>query len=142
MANPRRGQEFGCVLPFAANLDFSRALASLAFAAAATHGTRGFVSERAEDLLSRDLSFAAANWTNPVARGVTIMASQGGHTAPPVSFCDSDPGSRDCQPEAGGGASVHFGTPHDWVLHARVTIANVFQANGVIQAIDTVLLPN
>jgi hypothetical protein len=129
-------------LSFAANLDFSSALASLAFAAAGAHGTSGFVSERAEDFLSRHLSFAVANRTNPVARRITIMASQGGHNAPPVSFCDSELGSHHCQPEAGGGASVHFGTPHDWVLHAKVTVSNAFQSNGVIHVIDTVLLPN
>src|SRR6266576_4694329 len=73
-------------LPFAANLDFSRPAAGLAFAATAAHGTRGFISECGVDLISRRFSSAVATCTIPVARGVTVMASQGGHAAPPITF--------------------------------------------------------
>ena len=73
-------------LPLAANLDFSRAPAGLAFAAAPAHRTRGFISECGADLVSRRLSSAVATCAIPVARRVTIMASQGGHAAPPITF--------------------------------------------------------
>jgi len=43
------------------------------------------------------------------------MASQGGHTAPPTTFANSDLGSRDSQTEAGG-ASVNFEARHDWAI--------------------------
>src|SRR5467141_3269494 len=89
-------------LPFAANFDFSRAAARLAFAATAAHRTRGFVSECGAQLVSRRFSSAVATSTIPVPWGVTVMASQGGHPAPPITFRDSDPGSRLCQTEAVG----------------------------------------
>jgi len=73
-------------LPFAANLDFSRAAAGLAFAATTAHRTRGFISERGAQLVSRGFSSAVATCTIPVAGGVTVMASQGGHAAPPTTF--------------------------------------------------------
>ncbi len=73
-------------LPLAANLDFSRAPAGLAFAATTAHRTRVFVSECGADLVSRRFSSAVATCTIPIARRVTIMASQGGHAAPPTTF--------------------------------------------------------
>src|ERR1700704_5692413 len=73
-------------LPLAANLDFSRAPAGLAFAAPTAHRTRGFISECGADLVSRRFSSAVATCTIPVARRVTIMASLGGHAAPPTTF--------------------------------------------------------
>src|SRR6266404_5502750 len=91
-------------LPFAANFNFSRAAARLAFAATAAHRTRGFISECGADLVSRRFSSAVATCTIAVARGVAIVASQGGHTAPPANFRDSDPGSCVCQTEAVGGS--------------------------------------
>ena len=84
-------------LPFAANFDFSRAAAGLAFAATTAHGTRGFISGRGAEFVSRRFSSAVATCTIPVARGITIVATQGGHPAPPANFCDSDPGFRLCQ---------------------------------------------
>jgi hypothetical protein len=73
-------------LPLAANLDFSRAAAGLAFAATAAHRTRGFVSECGAQLVSSGFSSAVATCAIPVASGVTVMASQGGHAAPPITF--------------------------------------------------------
>jgi len=84
-------------LAFAANFDFTGAAASLAFAATAAHGTRGVIAECGAHLVSPKFSSAVAACAIPVARGVTIVASLGGHTAPPVSFWDSEPGFRGCQ---------------------------------------------
>jgi hypothetical protein len=74
----------GAGLAFAANFDFSRAAAGLAFAAAAAHRTRGFIPECGAQFVSRGFSSAVATCTKPVARGVTIVASLGGHAAPPA----------------------------------------------------------
>src|ERR1700694_315443 len=84
-------------LAFAANLDFARSAAGLAFAATAAHRTRGVISERGAHLVFRGFSSAVATCTIPVTRGITIVATQGGHPAPPANFCDSDPGFRLCQ---------------------------------------------
>jgi hypothetical protein len=74
----------GPLLSFAANLDFSRAAAGLAFAAATAHRTRRIISECGAHFVSRGFSSAMATGTIPVAWGVTIMASLGGHAAPPA----------------------------------------------------------
>jgi len=98
----------GTLLAFAANLDFSCAAAGLAFAATPAHGTRGFISECGAHLVSRGFSSAVATCAIPVARRVTIVATQGGHPAPPANFCDSDPGFRLCQTEAVGGSGLFW----------------------------------
>ncbi len=90
----------GTLSAFAANFDFSHAAACLALTATSACGTRCFMSEhveRAGDLVSHSLPFPVANWTLPIARGVTSRAGLGGHTAPPNSFGDSDLVSHGCQ---------------------------------------------
>ena len=55
-------------LAFAANLDFSRAAAGLAFAATPAHRTRGIISECGAEFVSSRFSSAVAACTIPVAR--------------------------------------------------------------------------
>jgi hypothetical protein len=73
-------------LAFAANFDFSCAAANPALAATVAHATKGFISKCGADLVSCDSSSAVAACTISVSRRITMMASQGGHAAPPTTF--------------------------------------------------------
>jgi hypothetical protein len=72
-------------LALAAHFDFSRPAASWAFTTAFAQGTRRVVAGRGADLIYRELSFAVTACAISVAGGITIMASQGGHAAPPAT---------------------------------------------------------
>lgn len=72
--------------------------------AATAGGTNRFIQEfddRAQEFLSESLSCPMANRTISVAVGITIMAGEGDHAAPPNSVGDFDPisGHRQAQDE-------------------------------------------